>query len=80
MMARVMSTLDKNSVRGQVEKLKNDFKQLRREGKVTGSFKFRVGYLIWGLNFVKSSLPAIRKITVLMVSILVYPRALRLAA
>lgn len=30
-----MSTLDKNSVRSQVEKLKNDFEQLRREGKVT---------------------------------------------
>jgi len=30
-----MSTLDKNPVRGQVEKVKNDFEQLRRAGKVT---------------------------------------------
>ena len=35
MMAGVMASLDKASVRGQVEKIKSDFEQLRRDGKVT---------------------------------------------
>jgi PleD family two-component response regulator len=34
----------------------------------SGSFEFRVGYAAWGLNRAKSSLPAMRKSTVRMVS------------
>lgn len=42
-----------------------------------GSLGFQVGYRAWGLTEAKSSLPAIRKMTVLMVSKLVKPRARR---
>jgi len=45
-----------------------------------GSVEFRVGYLACGLTAAKSSLPAIRKMTVLIVSKLEQPRARRLAA
>jgi type I restriction enzyme S subunit len=39
-----------------------------RSQNIYGSFEFRVGYAAWGLNRAKSSLPAMRKSTVRMVS------------
>ncbi|ABJ89914.1 putative ISXo8 transposase [Xanthomonas oryzae pv. oryzae KACC 10331] len=44
-----------------------------------GSLEFQVGCRACGLNVWKSSLPAIRKMTVLMVDRRLKPRALRLA-
>ena len=46
MMALIMASLDKTSVRGQVEKLKNDFWQLRRDGKVTPETQAIMGSML----------------------------------
>ena len=51
-----MANLDKTSVRNEVEKLKTDFEQLRRNGKVTVEVQAIMSSILFQLRAVRSRL------------------------